>query len=192
MPDYIKQEFKRYNATLNLDTEVTSWLEINMKMSLNRKEDDQPIKLWGTNTIDTFSDDLKPMQPVYFPDGHFSGQGGNSNPLAIATLGGRSTYNSDDIWMTGGFTLRPFKGLSIVGDYTWNSYRYNSKFNQKEFDQYGAPAAGADITDPSRRMPQASIRTPHRRQYPKVVATMSTKPQTSMRNTKTLWPKNIM
>lgn len=148
MPDYIKQEFKRYNATLNLDTEVTSWLEINMKMSLNRKEDDQPIKLWGTNTIDTFSDDLKPMQPVYFPDGHFSGQGGNSNPLAIATLGGRSTYNSDDIWMTGGFTLRPFKGLSIVGDYTWNSYRYNSKFNQKEFDQYGAPAAGADITDP--------------------------------------------
>ena len=148
MPDYIKQEFKRYNATLNLDTEVTSWLEINMKMSLNRKEDDQPIKLCGTNTIDTFSDDLKPMQPVYFPDGHFSGQGGNSNPLAIATLGGRSTYNSDDIWMTGGFTLRPFKGLSIVGDYTWNSYRYNSKFNQKEFDQYGAPAAGADITDP--------------------------------------------
>lgn len=192
MPDYIKQEFKRYNATLNLDTEVTSWLEINMKMSLNRKEDDQPIKLWGTNTIDTFSDDLKPMQPVYFPDGHFSGQGGNSNPLAIATLGGRSTYNSDDIWMTGGFTSVRSK-VSVLSAITpgtptatiANSIRKNSISTEHLPREQTLPIR-------SRRMPQASIRTPHRRQYPKVVATMSTKPQTSMRNTKTLWPKNIM
>lgn len=149
LPSYIEQKYKRYNTTLSLNTKPVDWLDINLKMTMNRQENNQPIKLFGSTTIDTFSDDLKPMYPVYHPDGHFSGQGGQTNPLAVAALGGRSTFDSDDIWMTGGFTIRPLKNFSIVGDYTWNSYRKNSKTVQKEFNQYEAVPEGSDMTDPT-------------------------------------------
>ena len=144
------QKFNRYNLNLGLTSDVTKWLTIGVKSAVNRKHNDQPSN--GRNDVETerFASDLKPLMPVYHPDGNFSGQGGYTNPFAIIATGGRDKYTSDDIWITGNFILTPIKNVKIVGDYTWNSYRYNDKTNVKRFKEYGAPSDGVSIFDPTK------------------------------------------
>ncbi|MFK8283628.1 SusC/RagA family TonB-linked outer membrane protein [Capnocytophaga canis] len=145
-----KQKFNRYNLNLGLTTDVTKWLTVGVKTSLNRKQNDQPSN--GRNGVETerFASDLKPLMPVYHPDGNFSGQGNYTNPFAMIATGGRDKYTSDDIWVTGNFVLKPIKNVKVVGDYTWNSYRNNSKTNVKRFKEYGAPTDGVSIFDPTK------------------------------------------
>lgn len=145
------QVFKRYNGNVNLTIKPVKWLDINTRLRLNRKENDQPASTSINGIVgDRFFPDSRPLMPIRHPDGHFSGQGGFSNPFAVIASGGRNKYSSDDIWLTGGFTLRPLKNIQVVGDLTWNSYHYNSKNNTKAFLEYGAVPAGEDITDPSK------------------------------------------
>lgn len=144
------QKFKRYNGNLGINVKATEWLELSGKMRFNRKENDRP----GTTSQheilgDRISDDIRPIMPIRHPDGNYSGQGSFTNPFALIENNGRNKFKSDDIWLTGAFTLKPFKNFQIVGDLTWNSYHYNRKSNTKSFYEYGAVPAGGDITDPS-------------------------------------------
>ncbi|WP_223151492.1 SusC/RagA family TonB-linked outer membrane protein [Chitinophaga varians] len=133
------EDFKRYNASLKLNTEATSWLELNMKMMLNRTESNKPTPAsHGGLSSGWISGDLRPIMPVYHPDGHFSGQGSFTNIVALATLNGRTKETANDLWLTGGFVLKPVKNLRIVGDYTWNSYNLNNQQHYKEYQEYGA------------------------------------------------------
>ena len=122
-----KQKFERYNVTLSLNTDITKWLSLHLKSAINHKDNNQPSDVGLGFSPERFATDVKPLMPVYHPDGHFSGQGNFTNPFAVIATGGRSTYKSDDIWITSGFTLTPIKHVKIVGDYTWNPYHYNGK-----------------------------------------------------------------
>jgi len=133
------EDFKRYNASLKLNTEATSWLELNMKMALNRTESDKPTPAsHGGLSEGWISGDLRPIMPVYHPDGHYSGQGSFTNIVALAKLNGRTKEATNDLWLTGGFVLKPLKNLRIVTDYTWNSYGLNNQQHYKEYLEYGA------------------------------------------------------
>lgn len=143
------QKFKRYNGNLGINVQTTEWLELSGKIRFNRKEDDKP----GTTSInnilgDRISDDIRPIMPIRHPDGHYSGQGSFTNPFALIENNGRNQFKSDDVWLTGGFTLKPLRNFQIVGDLTWNSYHYNRKSNTKSFHEYGAVPTNGDITDP--------------------------------------------
>ena len=143
-----KQKFERYNVTLSLNTDITKWLSLHLKSAINHKDNNQPSDVGLGFSPERFATDVKPLMPVYHPDGHFSGQGNFTNPFAVIATGGRSTYKSDDIWITSGFTLTPIKHVKIVGDYTWNPYHYNGKSFVKQFKEYGAPTDGTSIYDP--------------------------------------------
>ncbi|SKB38268.1 TonB-linked outer membrane protein, SusC/RagA family [Sphingobacterium nematocida] len=144
------QKFERYNANVGVNVKTTDWLEISGKMRFNRKEDDKPGATSRFEILgDRVSDDLRPIMPVYHPDGHYSGQGSFTNPFALIEYNGRNGFKSDDIWLTGGFTLKPIKNFKVVGDLTWNSYHFNRKSNTKSFYEYGAVPVGGDITDPT-------------------------------------------
>jgi len=145
-----KQKFERYNVTLSLNTDITKWLSLHLKSAINHKDNNQPSDVGLGFSPERFATDVKPLMPVYHPDGHFSGQGNFTNPFAVIATGGRSTYKSDDIWITSGFTLTPIKNIKIVGDYTWNPYHMNSKNNVKMFKEYGAPTDGTSIYDPDK------------------------------------------
>ena len=145
-----KQKFERYNITLNINTDITKWLSLHLKSTVNHKDNDQPANVGRGFSAERFATDVKPLMPVYHPDGHFSGQGNFTNPLAVIATGARDTYKSDDIWITSGFTLTPIKNIKIVGDYTWNPYHMNSKNNVKMFKEYGAPTDGTSIYDPDK------------------------------------------
>ncbi|WP_197086385.1 SusC/RagA family TonB-linked outer membrane protein [Sphingobacterium sp. IITKGP-BTPF85] len=144
------QKYKRYNVNMGLETKVTSWLDLNAKVRLNRKEDDKPARSAAIEGIfgDRIATDLRPNIPIRHPDGHYSGQGSTTNPFAMNEYNGRDTYQSDDIWLTGGFNIHPLKNFKVVGDLTWNSYNYNNKINTKSYDEYGAVPAGQDPTNP--------------------------------------------
>ena len=145
-----KQKFERYNITLNINTDITKWLSLYLKSTVNHKDNDQPANVGRGFSAERFATDVKPLMPVYHPDGHFSGQGNFTNPFAVIATGARDTYKSDDIWITSGFTLTPIKNVKIVGDYTWNPYHMNSKNNVKMFKEYGAPTDGTSIYDPDK------------------------------------------
>jgi len=145
-----KQKFERYNITLNINTDITKWLSLHLKSTVNHKDNDQPANVGRGFSAERFATDVKPLMPVYHPDGHFSGQGNFTNPFAVIATGARDTYKSDDIWITSGFTLTPIKNVKIVGDYTWNPYHMNSKNNVKMFKEYGAPTDGKSIYDPDK------------------------------------------
>lgn len=142
-------DFKRYNANLALNCKVVSWLDVNATMTLNRMQNDQPANTPLYNIrLEVFGNDRMPLMPVRLPDGHFTSL--TLNPIAAIASGGRNKYKSNDIWLTGGFTMKPVTHVSIVGDYTWNAYDYNNKNNTIPYKAYGPPANAADLADPTK------------------------------------------
>jgi len=132
------QKFKRYNASLKVNTEVTKWLDLNFRMNLNRTENATASDRNRTGMAESrIGGDLRPNMPVYHPDGHFSGQGNWTNPIALATLNGRMKTQANDLWLTGGFILKPIPRLRIVSDFTWNNFQRNEQEHQKEYYEYG-------------------------------------------------------
>ncbi len=139
------QQYKRYNASLRLTNKTTDWLELNFKASLNRTTLNTPN---GTQFVnDNISNwsfiptDLTPLMPVYHPDGNFSGQGNYTNMIAVMKQNGRYKYDINDVWLTGGFVLKPLKNVRWVTDYTWNGYFKNTSQHYKAFSEYGVDGA---------------------------------------------------
>lgn len=136
------QEFNRYNATLKVNTKATSWLELNFKTTLNHTDLNTPNGTRfndGTSQTSAFiPTDLKPIMPVYHPDGHYSGQGSFTNQFALMNLNGRQKYTINDLWLSGGVVIKPVDHVRIVADYTWNTYNYNRTQHYKAFSEYGA------------------------------------------------------
>lgn len=141
--------FQRYNVNAVINSKITSWLDVNIKIAFNRKENDQPANT-PTSGIspERMGNDLMPLMPVRLPNGYFTSL--TLNPFAVIASGGRYKYKSNDLWFTGSFTLKPMKHVSIVGDYTWNTYNYNDKDNTIPYKEYGPPSDPADLSDPTK------------------------------------------
>lgn len=141
------EKYQRFNASLNIDTQLTNWLKVGMKMSNAYQTQKHPTGSGNSGVSQMtgmFKGDLSPIMPVYHPDGNFAGQGGFTNPVAVAALGGNSRYRSNDLWLSGVAQLTPLKGLFIQADYTWNVYSYNAKFHQQRFMEYGIDGCEID------------------------------------------------
>ncbi|NII29789.1 TonB-dependent receptor [Pseudoflavitalea sp. X16] len=132
------EKVERYNAGLKLNTEATTWLDLNFRMSLNRTQSNKPnVASHGGLSTGWISGDLRPTMPVYHPDGHYSGQGSYTNMVALANLNGRIKEVANDLWLTGGFVIRPFNHVRVTADYTWNGYNRNYTQHYKEYKEYG-------------------------------------------------------
>ena len=130
--------YTRYNPTLRINSEVTKWMDVNFKLTLNHADGDKPTPAkHGGLSSGWIPTDLRPTMPVYHPDGHYSGQGNYTNMVALATLNGRTVEKLNDLFLTGGVVIRPIKNVRIVTDYTWNNTSdiYTQEF--KEYKEYG-------------------------------------------------------
>ncbi|MEX2592033.1 MAG: TonB-dependent receptor, partial [Anditalea sp.] len=133
-----EQNFKRYNASLKVSTEVTKWLDLNFRMNLNRTENYNASDRNRAGMAESrIGGDLRPNMPVYHPDGNYSGQGSWTNPVALANLNGRAETLANDLWLTGGFVLKPIERLRIVSDFSWNNFQRNGQEHIKEYNEYG-------------------------------------------------------
>ncbi|UIR55281.1 TonB-dependent receptor [Sphingobacterium sp. SRCM116780] len=131
--------YKRYNLNLNLSSELKDWMQVRLKSRYNHAYRDMPF---GTNSNDMesafYGADLRPLMPVYHPDGNFSGQGSWTNMVAIQEISGTRRHKENDVWIGGGLTLKPLKSWNINVDYNFNMYSINKKYHGKEILEHTA------------------------------------------------------
>lgn len=137
---YGTDKYKRINMSFNFSTQVTKWLEISFRTKYNRNTSDNPYVYPYMNSSPYYEVYRAfPHIPMFLPDGkNFAGISGsnfNYNIVGRMALAGRDKINSDDFWYTGAFTLTPFAGLSIRGDYTGNKFYQDQTQHTKTITQ---------------------------------------------------------
>ena len=142
------EKYNKYNANINVTSEVTPWMEVSAKIAHTYTTEMHPTG--GTTAMNStpysglspysgmMKSDLSPLMPVKHPDGHYAGQGNFTNPVAIQAQGGNAHYRQNDLWMTGAVKLTPIKGLVVNADYTWNFYGLSSTQHVRNFYDYTA------------------------------------------------------
>lgn len=146
------QIYQRYTPSLKVNTEVTKWLTTNLNISLTHTDNNQGAYTLQNQGGSWIPGDLRPLMPVYNPDGNFSGQGSYTNPVAVLTKSGRDINNVNDFWATGKVILKPVDHFTITSDYTWNAYSQFDKANLIPFNEYGVNGTFLDVfpwTNPS-------------------------------------------
>lgn len=143
-------KYKKYNANLNVSTNVTKWMNVTAKMmhiytsELHPTGGTTAMNKTAYSGISAYSgmmkNDLSPLMPVKHPDGHYAGQGNYTNPVAIQAQGGNAIYKQHDVWLSGAIKLTPLEGLIINTDYTWNYYNQDTKQHVRNFYDYTAVA----------------------------------------------------
>lgn len=134
------EKYQRFNANINLDVQLASWLKVGTKISnayVTQKHPTGSGNSGVSQMTGMFKNDIRPIMPVTHPDGNYAGQGNFTNPVAVAALGGNSRYRSNDLWITGIAQITPIKNLMIQADYTWNVYSNNVQYHQQSFMEYG-------------------------------------------------------
>ena len=142
------EKYNKYNANINVTSEVTPWMEVSAKIAHTYTTEIHPTG--GTTAMNStpysglspysgmMKSDLSPLMPVKHPDGHYAGQGNFTNPVAIQAQGGNAQFRQNDLWMTGAVKLTPIKGLVVNADYTWNFYGLSSTQHVRNFYDYTA------------------------------------------------------
>lgn len=148
------QVYKRYTPTLKVNSDVTKWLTFNLNMSMTHTDNNQSAYTNQSNQGGAWiPTDLRPVMPVYNPDGHYSGQGNYTNPVAVIAQNGRDIESQNDFWTTGRIILKPVDHLTITSDYTWNSFTAFDRLQLIPFNEYGVDGAFLNVfphTNPSR------------------------------------------
>ncbi len=129
------EKFKRYNILMKADFKVNKWLTLDEKIVINNQQSDKPhFYNWDVN-INSLAR-VNPIALVQFPDlPYYITQGdrekyepligkyfGGTNFFPYLLDGGRETYTNNDIWLTQGATLKPFNGMKIVANYSYNFF----------------------------------------------------------------------
>lgn len=128
-------EFKRYNILLKGDFKINNWLSLDEKVVFNVQNSNKSHFYSADVGVNAISR-VATFQPIVFPDLEYYLAPGDRDRFApyigkfftgvgalpYLTDGGRTTFTNNDLWLTQGITLTPFKGLKIRGDYTFNSY----------------------------------------------------------------------
>ena len=119
------ENYERINMAFNFDIDVTDWLEIGFRTKYNKQKADEPKAnhTGGSPYYEVYRS--FPFVPIYLPNGDWAGVEGSNFNYSMAGMlaqAGRDRQDSDDIWYTGSFKIKPIKGLSIQGDYTGNKF----------------------------------------------------------------------
>jgi TonB-linked SusC/RagA family outer membrane protein len=129
------ETFKRYNFLAKADFKVNNWLSLDNKVVFNSQNSDKPhFYNWDVN-INSLAR-VNPIQPIQFPDlPYYITPGdrdqyqqyigmyfGGTNFFPYLKDGGRETFTRNDLWLTQGLTLTPFKGFKIVSNFSYNIF----------------------------------------------------------------------
>jgi TonB-linked SusC/RagA family outer membrane protein len=160
--------FRKFNANLNLTTDVTGWLTVTAKAMYNNTNERHPDGGISEANSTAYAglgeyrgylkNDISPLMPVRHPDGNYAGQGSYTNPIAIQELGGNLTQKKNDLWLTGAVKITPFKGLTINSDYTFNAYNSGVMRHVRRYMDYTA-VPGTEQPYPWTKTTSVSLRS---------------------------------
>lgn len=137
----IDDKFQRQNLNMSVNADVLKWLSFSGKVKYSYGEEKHPGGgYFGSNGAynGQLNSDLRPIMPIYHPDGNYAGQGNFTNPFSIGQLSGGYGVKKNDLWLTGAAHLKPLKGLNVNMDYTFNPYANNIDFSTRKFREYHA------------------------------------------------------
>jgi len=117
-------KYARYNTVLKLDSKVNDWLGLSLNTRYSRREADRPNSAHGESWQFDRVLRMWPSLPLKNPDGNIPFM----SPFLDMLGQGNYIQKSDDIWVTGGIELTPLKGLTIKGNYSWNTHA-RDRFN---------------------------------------------------------------
>lgn len=139
---------KRYFAVIKANTDIIDWLSVGVSSKYTQQESQRPtIGTSGQNDGNLFTmAGFMPTLPDYDDNG-------SPNEFAITPnlhgLSGSYNNTTDDLWLMGQMELKPVKGLSVKGDYTWNMSSQFDNNTHLIFHSWNADSA----TKVSRRSP---------------------------------------
>lgn len=148
---YGNDSYSRLNATFNYNTEITKWLDFGVNFKYNDMKSDEPYKegssaeTWYYEVYRMF-----PTVPIFLPNGDYAGitiRKGVGSVIGTMAESGRKTNKTQDFWYGAQFTLKPFKGFSIKGDFTQNHYYNAQKAHKKTIYQTMPDREGGAIQE---------------------------------------------
>lgn len=121
--------YDRITGILKLSSDITKWLTINTNVRFSRIETERPNFMNAASSSasdNNFWDRMSyfPNIPIQNPDGSYHRL--SAMPL-LKGAGGTITNEKDDLWLTMGIQLKPLKGLTIKGDFSWNNQSYANR-----------------------------------------------------------------
>ena len=125
------EKFKRYNVLSKIDFKINDWLSLDEKIVFNSQVSDKPnADNYDLNSIVR----VYPNQMIEFPDlPYYVAQGDHDKYAQYIGMyldgtilpyldSGRKTFTTNDVWLTQGVTITPFKGLKLRSDFSYNTY----------------------------------------------------------------------
>jgi len=126
VPDADLDHFKRYNVASSFKIDLTKWLTAEVEQGyyneITSKPSDQGFVYYVAATYPSLlpiTDSLTANSGV---------KGINGSPKNIATLSGAQAYKTSDLRLTGRAIVKPFDGLTITGDYTYDNLQSNETY----------------------------------------------------------------
>jgi TonB-linked SusC/RagA family outer membrane protein len=118
----------RYTALLKVNTDATDWLSLNVSMNY-LKTDEVAVNYRGGG--DNYSD-IWQNAAATLPNWADINPNGSPSFLSSGPSlrgdGGNQIDDRNEITLTGGFSLKPFKGFSLKGNYSWKHFnRHNNR-----------------------------------------------------------------
>lgn len=142
---YGNEQFNRYNVLSKVDVNITDWLSVEEKISINTAVTNNPHLYSGYDGYrQVWAHPF--FTPMEFPDLDYYLESGDrekyepyigmhnsyNDIIPYRKEGGRDITKQNDIWLTQGITLTPFKGLTIKGDFSYNFFWQHRENIHKE------------------------------------------------------------
>ncbi|MBP2690278.1 MAG: TonB-dependent receptor [Muribaculaceae bacterium] len=127
-------QFERTSLRLNSDLTVNRWLDLGVDLSVRQSVVDNPIG--GSTTLIGYAMTFTPVLSAINNDGTWGyGLQGN-NPIAAINDGGHSHSIAPEYIARLNATIKPFKGMTIVGNYTWKHNDGQTKTFANTYKEY--------------------------------------------------------
>lgn len=151
------EKFKRYNVLMKADFKINDWLSLEPKVVFNAQNSDKPTFYhWDVN-INTLARQ-NPLDKIEFPDleyyltpgdrdqyeQYIGNYFGGTNFFPYLRDGGRTTFTTNDTWLSQAVTITPLEGFSIKGNFSYNTFHRNWQDVQSKIEVI---SESADLTN---------------------------------------------
>lgn len=121
----------RYNALMNLSTQVTKWWNVSMKASYNKQVLEEPVNptgksgFWSNIAREWFNNNF---MPVKTPKDSPVGEMYTNNVLSFMEYGSNNKVNRETMFFTVATEIDVLKNFKLKGDFSYKSYnRYRKQ-----------------------------------------------------------------
>jgi TonB-linked SusC/RagA family outer membrane protein len=128
-------KYKRYNILIKNSFKISDWISIDEKIAFNSQYSNKPHSYSSAANLNSAAR-VNPITPLQFPNLEYYIEPGDRDQFAqyigmyfdeniflpYLKDGGRETFTTNDLWLTQGLTLTPFKGVKIRSDFSYNTY----------------------------------------------------------------------